>query len=92
MSLPRSDTLIAPLADVEIAPAIAALPKADIHVHAEAGARLEQVIAQRTGGRRTDWRAKARELMRNLPPGMARLETWEPRPAVSPLLGRRSGA
>ena len=78
MSLPRSDTLIAPLADVEIPPSIIALPKADIHVHAEAGARLEQVIAQRTGRRGTDWRAKARELMRNLPPGMARLETWTP--------------
>ena len=70
--------MIAPLAEVEIAPPVAALPKADIHVHAEAGARLEQVLAQRTGRRGTDWRAKARALMRNLPPGMARLETWSP--------------
>ena len=70
--------MLAPLTDVEIAPAIAALPKADIHVHAESGARLEQVIAQRTGRRGTDWRAKARALMRHLPPGIARLETWSP--------------
>ena len=70
--------MIAPLAEVEIEPAIAALPKADIHVHAESGARLEQVIARRTGRRGTDWRVKARELMRDLPPGMARLETWIP--------------
>ena len=42
--------VIEPLADVEIAPAIAALPKADIHLHSEAGPRLEQVIAQRCGG------------------------------------------
>ena len=78
MSLSRSDTRIAPLADVEIAPSIAALPKADLHVHAESGARLEQVIAQRTGGGVTDWRGKARALMRDLPAGMPRLETWGP--------------
>ena len=67
---------IPPLAEVEIPPAVAALPKADVHVHAESGARLEQVIVQQTGRPGTDWRAKARELMRDLPPGMARLETW----------------
>ena len=78
MTRPRSDRRIAPLAQVGIGSAIAALPKADIHVHAESGARLEQVIAQRTGGPGTDWRTKARELMRDLPPGMARLETWAP--------------
>ena len=72
----RSDSRIAPLAEVEIPPAVAALPKADLHVHAESGARLEQVIAQHPGRPGTDWRAKARELMRDLPPGMARLETW----------------
>jgi adenosine deaminase len=70
--------LIAPLTKVEIEPAIAALPKADVHVHAESGARLEQVIARRTGRRGTDWRVKARELMRDRPPGMPRLETWIP--------------
>ena len=70
--------VIAPLSDVEIAPVVAALPKADIHVHAESGARLEQVIAQRTGSPGTDWHGKARELMRDLPPGMPRLETWTP--------------
>ena len=67
-----------PLTDIRIPPAVAALPKADIHVHAESGARLEQVIAQRTGRRGTDWRVKARELMRDRPPGMPRLETWIP--------------
>ena len=67
---------IPPLAEVEIPPAVAALPKADVHVHAESGARLEQVIAQQTGRPGIDWRTKARELMRDLPPGMARLETW----------------
>ena len=66
--------VIEPLADVEIGPAIAALPKADIHLHSEGGPRLEQVIAERV----TDWRSHARELMRTLPPGMPRLETWGP--------------
>ena len=70
--------VIEPLADVEIGPAIAALPKADIHLHSEAGPRLEQVIAERCGERVTDWRSHARELMRTLPPGMPRLETWGP--------------
>ena len=70
--------MIEPLADIEIGPALAALPKADIHVHSEAGPRLEQVTAERSGRRATDWRAHARELMRNLPPGMPRLETWGP--------------
>ena len=54
------------------------LPKADIHLHSEAGPRLEQVIAERSGAPVTDWRAHARELMRSLPPGMPRLETWDP--------------
>ena len=62
----------------DLAPAIAALPKADIHVHAESSARLEQVLAERTGRRSTDWRSRAHELMRDLPPGMPRLETWGP--------------
>ncbi len=70
--------MIEPLADIEIGRAAAALPKADIHVHSEAGPRLEQVTAERSGRRATDWRAHARELMRSLPPGMPRLETWGP--------------
>lgn len=70
--------MIEPLADVEVGPAVAALPKADIHLHSEAGPRLEQVIVARSGRRVTDWRAHASELMRSLPPGMPRLETWGP--------------
>lgn len=78
MTPPRSHWPIVPLAEVETAPAIAALPKADIHVHAESSARLEQVLAERTGRRSTDWRSRACEMMRDLPPGMPRLETWGP--------------
>ena len=65
-----------PLAEVEIKPAIAALPKADLHVHSESGPRLEQVIAERTGSAVTDWQEQARELMRNVSAGMGRLERW----------------
>ena len=67
-----------PLAEIEIPPAVTAVPKADIHLHAETGARMEQVVAERTGGQATDWRELARELMRTRSPGMARLETWGP--------------
>ena len=70
--------VIEPLADIKIGPAIAALPKADIHLHSEAAPRLEQVMAERSGKPVTDWRAHARELMHSLPPGMPRLETWGP--------------
>ena len=70
--------LIEPLAEVEIGPAVAALPKADIHLHSEAGPRMEQVVAEWSGAPVTDWRAHARELIRSLPPGMPRLEAWGP--------------
>ena len=69
---------IEPLAEIAIGPEVAALPKADLHLHAESGPRLEQVIAERSGVPVTDWRVHARELMRSVPPGMARLETWGP--------------
>ena len=70
--------VIEPLADVEVGPAVAALPKADIHLLSEGGPRLEQVVAERSGNPVTDWRAHARELMRSVPPVMPRLETWGP--------------
>ena len=70
--------VIEPLADVEVGPAVAALPKADIHLHSEAGPRLEQVTAERSGEPVTDWRDHARELMCSVPPGTPRLETWGP--------------
>lgn len=70
--------LIEPLAKVEIGPAVAALPKADIHLHSEAGPRLEQVVAEWSGAPVTDWRAHARELIRSLLPGMPRLGAWGP--------------
>ena len=62
-----------PLADVPISPAIAALPKADLHIHQEEVARFERVVAQRLGRPPHDWRESARRLLSETPPGRNRL-------------------
>lgn len=64
-----------PLGDVRIDPIIVALPKADLHVHAEADGRLDRVLAARGSGAARDWIPFARRLM-GLPPGMPRLRAW----------------
>jgi adenosine deaminase len=64
---------IAPLAEVAIDPAIAALPKADLHVHAEAGPRLDRVLAHRQGRSAYDWQRWARRTVAEIPAGMPRL-------------------
>ncbi len=64
--------MIQPLADIPITPAIAALPKADLHVHAEAEPRLARVIARRAGEQVPDMRDAVRALL-DAPPGMPRL-------------------
>ncbi len=51
---------------------VAALPKADLHVHQEWAPRLDRVLARREGRRPFDWRAHVRRLL-ELPPGMDRL-------------------
>lgn len=73
--------VIQPLVDIPTDPAIAALPKADVHVHAEAAPRLARVIARREGRSPPDMRAAVRALL-NVPPGMPRLITMAvPTPA-----------
>lgn len=62
-----------PLAEILITPEIAALPKADIHIHAEWSPRLDAVLARREGREPYDWRAWAKKLMEAEPPGEARL-------------------
>ena len=64
---------IKPLAALPPDPRIAALPKADLHVHAETSARLDRVLARRAGRASFDWHAWAARLMREQPAGMARL-------------------
>ncbi|MHB8645130.1 MAG: amidohydrolase family protein [Thermomicrobiales bacterium] len=72
-------TIIQPLADLPIDPAIAALPKADLHVHAEAAPRLDRVIARRAGRPVPDLRETVRALL-DEPPGMPRLIRMSPPP------------
>jgi adenosine deaminase len=64
---------VEPLAEVTIPPLIAAMPKADLHLHAETDARLERVLARRAGRPPFDWRGWARQLLAETPPGMPRL-------------------
>jgi adenosine deaminase len=63
-----------PLADAPTEPAVAALPKAELHVHAEASARMDALLARREGRRPYQWRRAAARLMAELPPRPARLE------------------
>jgi adenosine deaminase len=69
MSLP----VIPPHDPVPADPAIAALPKADLHLHQEAAARLECLAARRQGCPPYDRRSWAARLMAERPPGLDRL-------------------
>jgi adenosine deaminase len=69
MSLPALE----PLAEMPMHPHIAALPKADIHIHQEWSPRLDQVLARQEGRAPYNWRAWAARLMHTTPPGAARL-------------------
>jgi hypothetical protein len=59
--------------NLRIPPWVAALPKADLHVHAETDARLDRVLARREGRAPYDWRHWAERLRAEMPPGMPRL-------------------
>jgi hypothetical protein len=61
-----SPTAIDPLADLPLSPTIAALPKADLHVHAEADARLDRVPARREGRSAYDRRGWVERLLERL--------------------------
>jgi adenosine deaminase len=65
-----------PLADIPIADWLAALPKADLHLHADADGHVDRVLAPRTGRAPCDWRAWARRMLEDIPPGIARLRHW----------------
>jgi adenosine deaminase len=72
-----------PLSAVPVAPVVAALPKADLHIHQEWGARLDRVLARREGRPSYAWRAWAERLMHDTPPGAARLAHLAPFASVS---------
>lgn len=63
-----------PLAIVTVDPIVAALPKADLHLHQEWSPRLDRVLSRRAGQPAYDWRRWARQLMDEMPPGMPRLD------------------
>jgi adenosine deaminase len=64
---------IQPLAVIAIDPWLAALPKADLHIHQEGKARLDRVIAQRSGRAAYDWLPWAKRLLAESVLGMDRL-------------------
>lgn len=65
-----------PFVDRPIDATVAALAKADLHVHAEADARLDRVLARRDQTAPTDWRARAAAAIVETPPGEPRLQRW----------------
>ena len=65
--------VLSPLADVPIPAQIAALPKADVHIHAETAARLEQILSAQSGQPPVDHRQWIADLLATTPPGMPRL-------------------
>ena len=64
---------LSPLANVPIPAHIAALPKTNIHIHAETAARLEQILAAERGQPPIDHRPWIADLLATIPPGMPRL-------------------
>jgi adenosine deaminase len=72
-----------PLAEVPISPEVAALPKADLHLHQEVFPRLDRIVSRRQGRPAYDWRAWARHVVDDVPPGQARLdEIYRPDPTL----------
>jgi hypothetical protein len=71
--------ILDPLARLDVEPAIAALPKADLHLHQETRARQERRAARRAGRAPYDWRSWARRVRDEVPAGMPRLKAiYEP--------------
>src|SRR5437868_479258 len=63
-----------PLEDIPLSPELAALAKADLHLHQEVFPRLERIDARRHGRQPYAWHAWAREVMNTVPAGPGRLD------------------
>src|SRR6266852_5380169 len=63
-----------PLVDVSATPEVAALAKADLHLHQEVFPRLERIVAHQQGREPYAWHAWARHVMNTVPAGPGRLE------------------
>jgi adenosine deaminase len=55
---------------------VARLPKADLHLHAETDGRVDRILARQEGRSAFDWATWGRQLQREVPPGLPRLEAW----------------
>src|SRR4051812_2707477 len=64
---------LAPLGEIAIDAWIAALPKADLHVHQEQSPRIDRVLARAQGRPTYNWRGWAERLIAENAPGAARL-------------------
>jgi adenosine deaminase len=65
---------LAPLDQINIDDWIAALPKADLHIHQEQSPRIDRVLARAQGRPTYDWHGWAERLMTENSPGAARLK------------------
>ncbi|MGH2561301.1 MAG: hypothetical protein ACRDJH_19705 [Thermomicrobiales bacterium] len=73
MSVRKPRPVLTPLAEFPVDPVVAALPKADLHLHQEGKARVDRLVARRQGREAYDWCAWARRVLAETPPGMGRL-------------------
>ena len=60
---------------------VAAIPKVDLHLHAEAGPRLQRLLADERGEATYDWHSWATRLQRDIPPGNSRLDHLQTLPS-----------
>ena len=67
-------TRLEPLENVEITPAVASVPKADLHLHQEVFPRLDRIVARQQRRAPYPWGAWAREVMATVPAGPRRLD------------------
>src|SRR5712692_8315330 len=63
-----------PLIDVAASPVVAALPKADLHLHKEVFPRLERIVARQQGREPYAWHTWARHVMDTVAAGPGRLQ------------------
>src|ERR1700687_4197786 len=69
-----SDVMQGPFDAVSIDASVARLPKVELHLHGEADARLDRILARRAGKDPFDLTAWARRIYAETPPGMPRLQ------------------
>ncbi len=67
---------LAPLDDIGIDPWIAALPKADLHIHQEQSPHLDRVLARGQGRPPYDWRGWAERQVQMRYPQLKELDDW----------------